>query len=219
MHKQLSRVPPSLFSALEDEPELYDLCPLNDKARDDIKLACAGTLDSRLKTLQQHRDSQSLPSSITPEIHLEPDGIPEISLSTPDGTPADEQSKPTTLLSSKTVKLGYAHHRHSTSLLRLLYLHTSINPGSLSPHIPSLLVPLYSALNQEIEQDDATHVEADTFWLFEAMVGEFSELEDEEGGNIWMKKFSERLAWADVELSDSLVSRGGLGGTQIFISS
>jgi hypothetical protein len=74
-----------------------------------------------------------------------------------------------------------------------------------SPHVPSLLIPLYSILIQETDPKDTAHVEADTFWVFEAMIGEFSELEDEEGGNIWMKKLSERLLWADEELSTNLV--------------
>jgi hypothetical protein len=56
-----------------------------------------------------------------------------------------------------------------------------------------------------MDPKDVAHVEADTFWVFEAMIGEFSELEDEEGGNIWMKKLGDRLAWADAELSANLV--------------
>ena len=69
----------------------------------------------------------------------------------------------------------------------------------------SLLIPVYSVLLQEIEAPDVAHVEADTFWLFEAMVGEFSQLEDEEGGNQWMRRLSDRLEWADPELSADLV--------------
>ena len=60
-------------------------------------------------------------------------------------------------------------------------------------------------MNREIDLEDMAHVEADTFWLFEAMVADFSELEDEEGGAVWMKKFSERLTWADPELSENMV--------------
>jgi hypothetical protein len=69
----------------------------------------------------------------------------------------------------------------------------------------SLLIPLYSVLHQEVEPSDAAHVEADTFWLFETMVAEFAELEDEEGGNEWMRRFRGRLEWADPELSADLV--------------
>lgn len=59
---------------------------------------------------------------------------------------------------------------------------------------------------EEIEAEDLAHAEADTFWLFEAVLGEFSELEDEDGGNTWMSKFGERLSWADSDLKDNLVS-------------
>jgi hypothetical protein len=98
------------------------------------------------------------------------------------------------------------HQKHFSALLRLLYVHVCLNPGNQSPHLPSLLVPLYSVLNQERDQQDVGHVEADTFWLFEAIIGEFAELEDEEGGNLWMKRLGERLAWADADLSANLVS-------------
>lgn len=67
------------------------------------------------------------------------------------------------------------------------------------------MVPLYSVLMQEVDPEDLTHLEADTFWLLEAMVAEFSGLEDE-GGNIWMKVFSKRVAWADFDLSTDLVT-------------
>ncbi|KAG5636809.1 hypothetical protein H0H81_006797 [Sphagnurus paluster] len=63
-------------------------------------------------------------------------------------------------------------------------------------------------LNQEIVPEDLAHAEADTFWLFEAMVGEFSELEDEEGGSVWMKKFGERMSWADPDLFQNLYVKG-----------
>jgi hypothetical protein len=37
------------------------------------------------------------------------------------------------------------------------------------------------------------------------MIGEFAELEDEEGGTLWMRKFGDRVAWADSELAEILV--------------
>ncbi|KAJ3709387.1 hypothetical protein DFJ43DRAFT_246188 [Lentinula guzmanii] len=104
--------------------------------------------------------------------------------------------------------LGLMRNTHSVT--SFAYLHFAVNPGNLSPHIPALLLSLYSVLNQEVEPEDFAHVEADTFWLFEAMVGEFSELKDEEGGNsnTWMRKFSERLTWADSDLRDNLFAKG-----------
>jgi len=133
---------------------------------------------------------------ITPEIRLEAHAPPAPETLT--------GSLPGTLLSAKDYNISGAHQKHMSALLRLLYLHLCLNPLNHSPHIPSLLIPLYSVLIRETEPKDAAHVEADTFWVFEAMIGEFSELEDE-GGNIWMKKLSERLEWADEELSTNLV--------------
>jgi hypothetical protein len=137
---------------------------------------------------------------VTPEIRLEAHAPP-----TPETLAGPLPSVPTTLLSAKDYSISGAHQKHMSALLRLLYLHLCLNPMNHSPHIPSLLIPLYSVLIQETEPKDAAHVEADTFWVFEAIIGEFSELEDEEGGNIWMKKLSERLEWADEELSTNLV--------------
>jgi hypothetical protein len=80
-----------------------------------------------------------------------------------------------------------------------------LNPANQSPHIPSLLVSLYSAFVGDIESEVA-HAEADTFWVFEALVGEVGEMEEEEGAKVWMRKLSERIGWADGELAASLVS-------------
>lgn len=201
--KQLSSIPFTLFSNLLDSPEHAKLCPLDDSATDEIKITSARNLDVRLRLLQERNQKASSVSKM-PGIQVQTNGTPEISLSSPT---TGVFGGPTTLLPFRSCSnIGDADQRHSSALLRLLYLHTSINPGNLSPNMPSLLVPLYTVLNQEIEPDELAHVEADTFWLFEAMVGEFSELEDEEVGSVWMKKLSERLAWADDELSNSLVS-------------
>jgi hypothetical protein len=188
---QLSGVPPSLFSGLARETEFSSLCPLDDNAPDEIKILCARNLDIRLAAIRD-RDQSVSSSPATPEIRLEPDEF--------------SQRETTLLSSSNSRTVGNTHQKHITGLLRLLYLHASVNSGNLSPYIASLLVPLYAVLNQEVEPEELAHVEADTFWLFEAMVGEFAELEDEEGGNICMKNFSQRLAWADDDLFNDLVS-------------
>ena len=210
-YKQLNRIPSSLFSGLEDERETTDICPLDEAAPDDIRIDCATNLDFRLRDIQEHdmkcSTTDSSTSNFTPEIRIESDysDTPEISLSSPESNSSGRHNVSTTLLPSKAYNSANAHQKHLSALLRILYLHSCINPGNHSPHIPSLLVPLYSVLLQEIEPQDLAHVEADTFWLFEAMIGEFSELEDEDGGSVWMRKFSERLAWADEELSVNLV--------------
>jgi len=200
VQKQLSGVPPNLFASLEDGPEIYSQCPLSTIYEGEDKVSCARSLDARLKLFQD--GSQA----VAPEIRLEEpsgDATPEISLTSFDSA-LTGSNNPMTLLPSKAYSFGNAHPLHCSALLRLLYLHTSINPANRSPHIASLLIPVYSALNQEIEPEELSHVEADTFWVFEAIVAEFSELE-EEGGNKWMKKLSERLLHADAELFEDLV--------------
>ncbi|KAJ7172601.1 regulator of Vps4 activity in the MVB pathway-domain-containing protein [Mycena filopes] len=209
--KDLSRIPVGLFDGLSDEPEHAQLCPLNEDAPEEIKIPYANNLDIRLKVIQDRDSSRS--SSPIPEIRLEADsgGTPEISVSAPETLSSRRNTAPKTLVTAQSApsySTGDAHPKHLSALFRILYLHSVINPGNHSPHIPALLVPLYSVLSQEIETADLSHVEADTFWLFEAMIGEFSELEDEEGGTIWMRKFGNRVVWADPELADILHAKG-----------
>ena len=193
--KDLFRVPAVLFSGLEDEPESFEACPLDPSADEKIKISCATNLDIRLAAIRRNEDgSQGLP-----EIRLddEADIIPEISVVSPGAHQ--------TVFPARPFNTGNAHPKHASALIRLLYIHSCLNPANKSPHMASLLIPLYSVLCQEVGAPDVSHVEADTFWLFEAMVGEFAELEDEEGGNGWMRRFSGRLEWADTELSADLV--------------
>ncbi len=139
----------------------------------------------------------------TKDVHLDVEGIgtPEISLSAPDTPTSTHSSVPTTLLPSRAYSAAGAHPKHASALLRLLYIHSCLNPANSAPHIASLLVPVYSTFMEEVEPQDLAHIEADTFWLFETVVGEFSELEDVESCNVWMQKLGERLLWADTELA------------------
>ncbi|KII88623.1 hypothetical protein PLICRDRAFT_161896 [Plicaturopsis crispa FD-325 SS-3] len=212
-YNQLTRVPHSLFGGLGEEPEPNPLCPLDDSAPEDIKIACASNLDARIRMIHILDQRHAASSNATPEIRLESDdaestGIPAISLSEPESFAGRRPGAPTTLLPSRAWTSPSGHPKHSSALLRLLYIHSCLNPAHHSPHVPSLLVPLYSVMVQEIEQQDLAHAEADTFWLFEAIVGEFAELEEEEGSNLWMRKLGERLAWADQDLSENLHAKG-----------
>ncbi|KAJ4000088.1 regulator of Vps4 activity in the MVB pathway-domain-containing protein [Lentinula boryana] len=200
--KQLSGIPSNLFSDLQEEPEPSELCPLDGFAPDHVKISCSNNLSARLQVIQKHRQPDSSPS--IPEIRLESDAPDDTS----EGSAVESRSPGSMILHASNALGAQAHEKHTAALLRLLYLHSAVNPGNLSPHIPALLLPLYSVLNQEVEPEDFAHVEADTFWLFEAMIGEFSELEDEDGGNTWMRKFSERLTWADSDLRDNLFAKG-----------
>lgn len=230
----LSRVPRDLYAKLEEEPDKSDHCPLDEAAPEDVRIACALYLDARVRLIRESEapdkasaedDTPEIRLDNTPEIRLESSedepnsqsqsteteqidtglGTPEISLSTPDSPTSSSVSAPTTLLHSRSHTTSVAHPKHASALLRLLYVHSVLNPANRSPQIASLLVPLYTALVEEIEPEDAAHVEADAFWIFETMVGEFSELEDVEGANVWMRKLSERLRNADTELAEDLV--------------
>ena len=199
--KQLSRIPSALFLYLDRAPDIPNLCPLNDDAPDDIRIPYANSLELRLAVLQGEQKHGSV---VTPEIRIEGHDLSE---DMGDGINAkDAHAKYTTILPSNAYRLPGVHPRHSSALLRILYLHATINPGVLSPHVPSLLIPLYAVLTQEVEPEHSAHVEADAFWLFETMLGEFVDFEDEQAVTTWLHKFGERVAWADKGLFDFLVN-------------
>ncbi|KAF9053556.1 hypothetical protein BDZ89DRAFT_1107262 [Hymenopellis radicata] len=203
---QLSRIPPALFSGLADEPEASSLCPLDDSYSGDDKITYGNSLQRRLQILQSKGTDAVDEASAIPEIRLEFEAAsPESPLARTSSLSKRVQVPPVLVSKSLSDK---AHSNHMAALARILYIHSAINPGNMSPHVPTLLLPIYSVMLEEIELADAAHVEADTFWLFEALVGEFSELEDEQGGSIWMKQLSERLSWADIDLFESLDNKG-----------
>ncbi|KAI5124593.1 hypothetical protein M0805_003110 [Coniferiporia weirii] len=217
----LTMVPAYLYHGLEDEAEQSTICPVHDIAPAAIKIDFASSLDARLQLIQNESSAdgeKDTSFSSTPEIRLDFEDVP----SSPQGDTFDlssaaQKQQPTqkTLslsnhLSPKVFRAIAAHPSHVSTLLRLLYVHRSLVPGIESPNIASLLVPLYAVMNQEAEPTEVAHVEADTFWLFEALLKEVSELEEGEGegGLVWMKKFRERLSVVDNELLEDLVLKG-----------
>lgn len=190
-----------MFSHLDQAPEALSQCPVSSAATPDIEIDCAFALDERLKTLRENDTSSEAGAG-------ENDPTPGIAISDFDeeDDSDSEAQAPQTLVHSKLYSFGNAHPTHCSALLRLLFIHASINPGKLSPHVPAVLVPLYSALLQEVEPEELAHAEADTFWLFEAIVSEISELDEDEGGEKWMAAFDRVTAWADPELHADLVS-------------
>ncbi|KAF5337695.1 hypothetical protein D9611_015015 [Ephemerocybe angulata] len=220
--KHISRIPREMFSHLAEAPETFEETPVSASANPDVKIDHAFALDHRLKTLREN-DTDSQADTSAPEITISIDNEPTPGISLTDFDEDDdddsddddddesdsdggEVKKGTskTIIEKRIYSFGNAHPVHCSAILRLLFIHASINPGKLSPHVPALLVPLYSALWQEVEPEDLAHVEADTFWLFEAIVSEFSELDEEEGGQKWMASFDSVVAWADPELHENL---------------
>ncbi|KAL5533129.1 hypothetical protein ACEPAF_4905 [Sanghuangporus sanghuang] len=216
--ESLSRVPAHLFRGLEDEIEQSATCPLHESASPDIKIGCASALEERLQLVQDQspKDDDDESFSSTPEIRLDSGSTPtspqEASFSLSEAAQGTPQQPKTLSISSalspKVFRSVPTHPFHISALLRLLYIHRSLNPGSESPHLASLLVPLYTVMNQEAEPAEAAHAEADTFWLFEVLIREVSELDETEGGLIWMKKFRERASMADHELLEDLTFKG-----------
>ena len=208
--KQLSRVPPNLYVLLEEDPEWVGISPLDEGASEQIRIPCAHNLDQRLDAISQSDSGSSRDSNATPEIRLEADDIPttpEISVTAPENTSGEAPATSTTLVASRSLGTASdANAKHMSALTRLLYIHSCLNPAHRSPYVASLLIPLYSVLNMEIEAEDVAHAEADSFWLFEAMISEFSPLEDEAEGALWMKKLGDRVWWADSEFHTDLVS-------------
>jgi hypothetical protein len=207
--RQLSRVPPTLYAFLEEDPEWVGISPLDEDVSEEIRIPFAHNLDRRLDIIGQKDSGNISDLETTPEIRLEADdipGTPEINVTAPENPSDETPAAATTLVASRS--LGTASNtsrRHMSALIRLLYVHSCLNPAHRSPYIASLLIPLYSTLNMEIEAQDVAHAEADSFWLFEAMISEFSPLEDEAEGALWMKKLGDRVWQADSEFYTDLV--------------
>lgn len=212
VEKQLSRVPPNLYVFLEEDPEWVGMSPLDEDTPEEIRVPFAHNLEQRLGVINQKDSGGAGGSSVTPEIRLEADeipGTPEISVTAPENPSGEVPTAPTTLVASRSFgTASNTSRRHFSALVRLLYVHSCLNPAHRSPYIASLLIPLYSVLNREIEAQDVAHAEADSFWLFEAMISEFSPLEDETEGALWMKKLGDRVWQADSEFYTDLLAMG-----------
>ncbi|THH05454.1 hypothetical protein EW145_g4782 [Phellinidium pouzarii] len=217
--ESLARVPDYLYHGLEDEVEPSSICPVHGSASADIRINFAFSLDERLQLLQIESSADKEKDEFfcsTPEIRLDYGSAPsspqdetfDLSKAGHNQQPAQKTLSMSNQLTPKVFRSIAAHPSHVSSLLRLLYVHKALIPGMESPHIASLLVPLYAVMNQEADPAELAHAEADAFWLFEALVREVSELQETEGGLMWMKKFSERLSMADSELLEDLTLKG-----------
>lgn len=193
--KDLFRVPHELFAGLGEAPDPAPACPLDGSAPEDSRIPFASILDARLNAMQTTKTGP-----------LAGDAPPSISITSEEGEENDDNGADGA--TSRAFSTGGAHPTHASALVRLLYVHSALNPAKRSPHLASVLLPLYAVMLREIEPADLAHAEADTFWAFEAVVGDFAELEDEEGGAEWMAKFGGRVTWADPELAGDLQAKG-----------
>jgi hypothetical protein len=90
------------------------------------------------------------------------------------------------------------------ALLRILCVHSSAHP-SQSLSTPVIATTIYSCLSRDVDSDSLQHLEADTFWMLQEMMGETSDLQDEAEVQNWMDRISSRLKEVDDELWDTLV--------------
>ena len=205
----LVRVPHELYTSLAEAPELSHLCPLHDSASNDTRIPSSFNIDARLELIQRTAANGEENTTITPEIRLEFDDEDEPEPSDTSSVAGRDSSRspaPSIIHPSGALRAIRAHPRHVSALLRLLFVHHSLNPAAQHQYAASLLVPIYAVLDQEADELEHAHVEADTFWLYEAFMREMSALGDEEEGKVWMDKFSDRLTLTDEELSSDLVS-------------
>ncbi|KIJ34698.1 hypothetical protein M422DRAFT_35025 [Sphaerobolus stellatus SS14] len=192
MAKALSNLPPELDSDLEPS----GLCPLDDTAPDGLRIEEASAVDDRLRIIQGHVHGASKPD-VPPEIHVEQADSGEVP-SSANGRDSRASSAPSLVLI----------RGHSTSLLRLIYIHMALHSTASETYLSSILIPLYVAMLQEVEVADLAHVEADTFWISSELWGEVSDLTQGDGSPAWIAKFGQRVAWADPNLFQDLVHKG-----------
>jgi hypothetical protein len=194
MAKSLSTLPSELDAEIESSP----LCPFDDSAPEGLKMHDSDAVDDRLRLIQAY--VHDLPRSAgPPEIHVEHVSMPDISISSPNDT--------STFLEISTADTPLISIRgHASSLLRLMYIHVSLHSSASATYLTSVLVPLYTAMIQEIDPAELAHVEADTFWLLNELWGEVNDLTDTERSQLWVSKLGQRLARADPNLYSDLVS-------------
>jgi len=162
------------------------------------RLDAARRAASRGSNSQQH--STLIPSDITP--------LSNFSGNVPTHTsPQNSDSHESFHITPSPV----IRETHAIALLRILYIFSLLHPHQpYTQGLNELVAPLYFVLCSDTDGADATHAEADTFWIFNELMGEIGEVVGqtgdwsregaEDGMKGAMRALSERLRWADEEL-------------------
>jgi hypothetical protein len=188
-------------------------------------LKYADTVASRIFMIKNRNRSEALSTQTTPL-------IPTITLDDPPFSPTTMYSDPkNTSAPGPTILLGASSATQSCEniLLRLLYIHTMLHSShatSFGP--PAALAAIFAvvltmAIQAQSTPSELLHavngagdpapiraladIEADVFWMVEAIVGNTRELLEggDEGDEVWTRKFSNVVRWADNELWMDLV--------------
>ncbi|KAF8580909.1 hypothetical protein K439DRAFT_1636664 [Ramaria rubella] len=203
--KSLTTLPPELDVDLDLSP----LCPFDEVAPEGLKIEVAGAVDERVRLIQEHDSDANNGPNAASELRLKSANMPslpmpQISVSSPTSVSKDDINPEASI---RTIHSQITRN-HTTSLLRLMYIHMALHPSASTVYLTSLVIPLYVTMIQEIEPAELAHVEADTFWLLTELWGDVGELVEDQEGRAWMSKFGQRLAWADAELSEYLMRKG-----------
>jgi hypothetical protein len=191
-------------------------------------LKYADAVTSRIFMIKNRSRSEALSTQATPSIPTITLDDPPISPFSPTSLYYDRQNIPAP---GPTVLLGAPSATQSWEiiLLRLLYIHsmlhsshaTSFGPPTALAAIfavvltiaieaqsaPSELLRAVNGASDPSPIDALADIEADVFWMVEAIVGNTRELLEggDEGDEVWTRKFSNVVKWADSELWMDLV--------------
>lgn len=175
-----------------------------------IAIRHGDAVSNRITQLKGRSKVSNLPSESS---------IPSITLDNPPLSPekaqtfSEQQSvSPTTVLLPSSL-ITNPTAVYEDTILRLLYVHSSVHALHAQPMGPSpalaaiFAVVLDVALRAHNSASlDMVAIEAEVFWLVEAIVGKVMELlEPEEEKDSWAAKFSKMTRWADQDLWIDLV--------------
>ena len=225
---QFSKDVEALPISIRDALSLCDIPQLDPtSARERLNLRHADAVTSRISMIKNRNRPEALSTQITPL-------IPTITLEDPPTSPFSPTtlySDPSNVSASvPTVLLGTSSTTQSYEniLLRLLYIHSMLHSShAMSIGPPTALAAIFGVVLTLALQAQSTpseqllspggendldplgpllDIEADVFWMVEAIVGNTRELlGGDEGDETWARKFSNVVRWADNDLWVDLV--------------
>lgn len=210
--RDIDAMPPELKTALRE-------LSVESDGKYDVEFEEKNAVVKRLVLLKASKGDLS---SSSPPTDVDELPIPSITLDDPPHS--GEQRDAKVLLSSHNGELGNGK-LYEGFLLRMLYVHSSLHalhalpmgpPPALASIFAVTLLVAWRArqktaiLSGESPSEVFEEVEAETFWLTEALVASVRELVEEtiDEGEAWPIRFSGMVRWADAELWTDLNRKG-----------
>ena len=211
--RDVDGMPPELKAAL------WEL-GLEKDGRHCVELEEKNAVTRRLEMLKASKMDLSLspPQEVEEQDEV---SIPSITLDDPHQS--GEKSRDVTVLLSPRNGGPGSGKLYEGILLRMLYVHSSLHashalpmgpPPALAAIFAVMLLVVWRAREEiavssgETASEMFEEIEAETFWLTEALIASVRELVEEtsDEGDAWPVRFSEMVRWADAELWTDLVS-------------